>query len=62
MLAAQRWFYLESGAFVGNTAAACLSVAQRLINLPDLPRILDAQSCNRFYPQGSRKLSSQNIG
>jgi cysteine synthase len=35
MLAAQRWFYMQSGAFVGNTAAACLSVAQRLASLPD---------------------------
>jgi cysteine synthase len=35
MLAAQRKFYVQSGAFVGNTAAACLSVAQRLVNLPD---------------------------
>lgn len=35
MLAAQRWFYMQSGIFVGNTAAACLSVAQRLASLPD---------------------------
>lgn len=35
MLAAQRWFYMQSGTFVGNTAAACLSVAQRLSKLPD---------------------------
>lgn len=35
MLAAQRWFYMQSGAFVGNTAAACLSAAQRLASLPD---------------------------
>jgi cysteine synthase len=35
MLAAQRWFYMQSGAFVGNTAAACLSVARRLASLPD---------------------------
>jgi cysteine synthase len=34
MLAAQRWFYAQSGVFVGNTAAACLSVAQRLADLP----------------------------
>ncbi|MBF7144696.1 MULTISPECIES: pyridoxal-phosphate dependent enzyme [Pseudomonas] len=30
MLAAQRWFYMQSGIFVGNTAAACLSAALRL--------------------------------
>ncbi|KPY69587.1 Pyridoxal-5'-phosphate-dependent enzyme, beta subunit [Pseudomonas syringae pv. syringae] len=35
MLAAQRGFYIQSGTFVGNTAAACLSVAQRLASLPE---------------------------
>ena len=29
MLDAQRWFYLQNGNFVGNTAAACLAVAKR---------------------------------
>ncbi|MCH5550995.1 pyridoxal-phosphate dependent enzyme [Pseudomonas syringae pv. syringae] len=35
MLAAQRGFYIQSGTFVGNTAAACLAVAQRLACLPE---------------------------
>lgn len=35
MLAAQRWFYRQSGTFVGNTAAACLSVAQRQASFAD---------------------------
>ncbi|MDZ5603932.1 pyridoxal-phosphate dependent enzyme [Pseudomonas sp. RP23018S] len=35
MLTAQRTFYMHSGAFVGNTAAACLAVAQRLVQLPE---------------------------
>lgn len=34
MLAAQRWFYMQSGIFVGNTAAACLAVAQRMAQHP----------------------------
>lgn len=35
MLAAQRWFYMQNGIFVGNTAAACLAVALRLAELPE---------------------------
>ncbi|MGE8386170.1 MAG: pyridoxal-5'-phosphate-dependent protein, partial [Pseudomonas putida] len=34
MLAAQRWFYMQSGIFVGNTDAACLAVAQRMAQHP----------------------------
>ncbi|MFJ4142975.1 pyridoxal-phosphate dependent enzyme [Pseudomonas sp. NPDC089734] len=32
MLAAQRWFFMQSGAFIGNTAAACISVARQVMN------------------------------
>nr|WP_190306190.1 pyridoxal-phosphate dependent enzyme [Pseudomonas coronafaciens] len=35
MLAAQRCFYMQSGTFVGNTSAACLSAAHNLASLPE---------------------------
>jgi len=35
MLEAQRRFYMQTGTFVGNTAAACLSAAQRLAQLAE---------------------------
>lgn len=35
MLAAQEWFYKLTKIYIGYTAAACVSVAQRLVSLPD---------------------------
>ncbi|GFM83068.1 pyridoxal-5'-phosphate-dependent protein [Pseudomonas cichorii] len=35
MLAAQRWFFMQNGAFVGNTAAACISVARQMMSQKD---------------------------
>lgn len=35
MLAAQAWFYRLTGLDIGYTSAACISVAQRLVRLPE---------------------------
>lgn len=35
MLAAQEWFYKLTKIYIGYTAAACVSVAQRLVSLPE---------------------------
>lgn len=35
MLTAQGWFHQLTGIYIGYTAAACVSVAQRLISLPE---------------------------
>lgn len=35
MLVAQEWFYRLTRIYMGYTAAACVSVAQRLVSLPE---------------------------
>ncbi|KPY90365.1 pyridoxal-phosphate dependent enzyme [Pseudomonas syringae pv. tagetis] len=53
MLAAQRWFYMQSGTFVGNTSAACLSIARSLARRPeysDTTLVTIAYDAGLWYP------------
>lgn len=49
MLVAQEWFYRLTRIYIGYTAAACVSVAQRLVSLPEFA---DTTSITIAYDAG----------